>query len=331
MSLKYTKKSAKIPPISKELFKIGIRHSVHSAFGKFIGSSLQSIDYDDFPYEIRYHYHIPAALCHEVQSPNSENRLILSTSAVLAIFDELSTYTLLLEDKTSRPGVSVDLSVDVIQPAFAGEEVVIVTRSDKIGKILAFSSIEMRRGGKDGDLLARGKHVKYLPMGWLFETVVSSFLASIVLFFYSLFYGKFRTPVDHLFSTSSTASPSSTTLDPLLSKAQAVFEVLEIKENENPVDRKAFGGEEGDVGLYDFRVKKQLTNLLGSLHGGAVATSVEDAARKYKLSRQPQLEPYLRLKSLTIRYMSAMKVSDVREIIYDVTVLSVGRTRHQSE
>jgi acyl-coenzyme A thioesterase PaaI-like protein len=313
----------------KELLKILVRESVHSSFGKFLGSTIQSIQFEDVPEKLTFRYLVPPALCHEFEKADGSKELIFSTSGVLSVLDEFSTYALILEDKTYRPGVSVDLFVESLKPAYGNEEVLIVTRSDKIGKILAFCTIEMTT--LDGEILARGKHVKYLPMGFFYELITGTFLLGIALFVYRLFRGnKFSTPLDATVFQSTNAKKNDTddidavnkgkkgyssTIDPEIFQNEHVFNILQVKSNENPLDRKVLLAEAPDnhhcdvCELFDLKVTKNLKNGVGILHGGALALAIEDASRQFKESHQPELEHLLRVRSLDIRYISAMKVS----------------------
>lgn len=52
-------------------------------------------------------YCVPASLCNPLSSDSSG---MMGVGAVLAVFDELSTYSFMLKDATGRPGASVHLS-----------------------------------------------------------------------------------------------------------------------------------------------------------------------------------------------------------------------------
>jgi len=161
-----------------------------------------------------YHYKVPENLCRVFKQSNSSNAFdldgidghpdttsacqthqllppsqpILSTAAILALFDEISTYSLAVQDRSHRPGVSIHLSTEVIRPHAlqCGSNIKIMTRIDKIGRTIGFCSLEVL--STDNELLARGKHIKYLPMGAIFDLLAHPFVFPIVLKIYEWFY-----------------------------------------------------------------------------------------------------------------------------------------------
>ena len=105
----------------------------------------------------------------------------------MALFDELSTYHVMLADKTARPGVSVQLSTEIFSKCEANKEVALTTRIDKIGKYIGFCSMEIHDSG--GELVARGRHLKFMVMGTVWDFLMSSavlpFTMSLYFFFTS--------------------------------------------------------------------------------------------------------------------------------------------------
>ena len=105
----------------------------------------------------------------------------------MALFDELSTYHVMLADKTARPGVSIQLSTEIFSKCEANKEVVLTTRIDKIGKYIGFCSMEIHDSG--GELVARGRHLKFMVMGTVWDFLMSSavlpFTMSLYFFFTS--------------------------------------------------------------------------------------------------------------------------------------------------
>jgi hypothetical protein len=99
----------------------------------------------------------------------------------LAVFDELSSYSFVVKDRTCRFGVSVYLSTEILHPIPAGRDVLILTKATKIGKTLGFATMEMFDA--DGLLLARGEHIKYLPMGPMWDLMANLVLSPMVLSF----------------------------------------------------------------------------------------------------------------------------------------------------
>jgi predicted thioesterase len=96
----------------------------------------------------------------------------LATSAALAIFDEISYNAFLMQDKTCRPGLSLQLSIEMIKDCPAGETVILKSHVEKAGKTIGFADMTMT--DEKGVVIARGKHIKYLPMGVLWDKVNKS-------------------------------------------------------------------------------------------------------------------------------------------------------------
>lgn len=92
-----------------------------------------------------------------------EGGTYLSAGVITAIFDEISTAACILQDRTHRPGVSVALDVEVMANITPGRSLRLKTWADKIGKSLAFLRLDLRDAASD-QLVAVGKHCKYLPM-----------------------------------------------------------------------------------------------------------------------------------------------------------------------
>jgi acyl-coenzyme A thioesterase 13 len=82
----------------------------------------------------------------------------LHGGAICTIVDVVGTLALLSID-ASRPGVSVDLNVNFISAAKAGEDVVIEGIVLKSGRRLGFSQVEIRHRDS-GKLIASGRHTK---------------------------------------------------------------------------------------------------------------------------------------------------------------------------
>jgi len=76
------------------------------------------------------------------------------------LVDIVSTKALMTNDKMPV-GVSVDMSISYLRPAKVGEEIIIDAKTVKLGKSLAFLSVEIRNK-KDNKLIATGTHTKYV-------------------------------------------------------------------------------------------------------------------------------------------------------------------------
>jgi hypothetical protein len=103
-------------------------------------------------------------------------------------------------DVTAAAGVSVHLSVNLLSACDAGEQVLVSTRVLKIGRTLGFCDFEIRRlnsarGGSDESVdsdesavVARGSHVKHLPMGRAWDALTSRLVAPAALRLYEYLY-----------------------------------------------------------------------------------------------------------------------------------------------
>ncbi|XP_048764038.2 acyl-coenzyme A thioesterase 13-like [Ostrea edulis] len=67
----------------------------------------------------------------------------------------------LMTTERQVPGVSVDLSVSFMKPVKIGNDIVIDADTLKIGKTLAFCSVDIKLKS-DGSLVAQGKHTTYV-------------------------------------------------------------------------------------------------------------------------------------------------------------------------
>lgn len=108
-----------------------------------------------------------------------------SCAGAMALFDELSSYHLMLNDQTARPGVSVQLSTELFSRCEANNEVVLTTRVDKVGKYIGFCSMEIHNSS--GDLVARGRHLKFMVMGTMWDFLMSPAVLPFTLSLYSFF------------------------------------------------------------------------------------------------------------------------------------------------
>lgn len=128
------------------------------------------------PTALAARYTFPPALASAAGGSSSS----VDLSAILAVFDEVSSWTFFDADRTHRPGVSVHLSAVArwstsqdlttmggakngtsLRPPVVGEPLDVVVSAPQCGRNLGFVSVELRRGNS---VLATGKHVKSLPM-----------------------------------------------------------------------------------------------------------------------------------------------------------------------
>jgi hypothetical protein len=103
----------------------------------------------------------------------------ISLSTYLAVIDDVTTWALVLGDeKRSRPGKSISLNLwacpDTSVARQPGDEVDIVASTQKIGNNIGFSNATVKDAATNKHL-CYASHVKYLPMGPLFDMALSSY------------------------------------------------------------------------------------------------------------------------------------------------------------
>jgi acyl-coenzyme A thioesterase PaaI-like protein len=284
-----------------------MRESKAKSFGKFLSChKTQRLDGS----ATAYTYHVPDHLCRVYSKTKViETEPVFSTAAILAVFDEFSTYGLMSQCKTSRGGVSVHLTTEIIGKSVAGEEVVLKTNSDKIGKALGFCTMELH--SKDGRLLARGKHIKYMPMGSLWDFIASPMFLPITLAIYEYLtttsFGKYLLG---LFSGKKKGQKHSETAvekEKEITGVGAVFAELGLK----PIQyTDASSGTGSRSNAFEFKAGRHLHNLMDKLHGGAVAAAIEEACM---MTRRPASGSTSRdeyfVQAMEVRYLAPMKVS----------------------
>jgi acyl-coenzyme A thioesterase 13 len=89
----------------------------------------------------------------------------LHGGAIATLVDILGTLALVALDKT-KAGVSVDLNVTYLSPAKAGEKVICMGKTLRLGKTLGFTEVEIFVQDKisgNKRLIATGRHTKAFP------------------------------------------------------------------------------------------------------------------------------------------------------------------------
>lgn len=265
--------------------------------------------------QVSFSYTVPDTLCRRV---NGMLQPILSTAAALAVLDEVSTYSFILKDRTCRGGVSVHLTTEMLSPCVAGESVVIHTRLRKLGKTLGFCDFEMVSAdkSKSGQVIARGQHIKHLPLGGAWDAIASPTLLPLVLRLHDLLFDGNNnaptTPWARWFTRWAFGGVNSSDLKQVSGEG-GVFKAVALQ----PVGR----GAKGSV-VNRFESTPAMNNVLGKLHGGAVAVALETAAlTSYRIfhdeqqthadlgARQTLSHPDdVFLSSMSVRYLDALKV-----------------------
>lgn len=295
------------------------------SFSLCMMSAVKGFVHKNLDQGVSFHYTVPEYLCrkHVVNGKSTEPQL--SAAAVMALFDEISTFSCAMKDRKKRPGLSVHLTTEIIQNMHAGEEVTILTRADKMGKTLGYCTMEILN--KQGELVARGKHIKYLPMGLFFDVVTHPVVSPAALLYYEHFVGskkgrQARAEGDHTLKI-----PEGY---PSIDGVGRVFDILGLtrmplnpfqskRDNSHPLTLCSDNGRvdpETEVS-YSMTVQQITSNLNKTMHGGAVGCAVEHACL---LSRSGntnaagnqegthgvyELDCYVQ--SLEVRYISPMR------------------------
>ncbi|XP_067677915.1 acyl-coenzyme A thioesterase 13-like [Haliotis asinina] len=100
-------------------------------------------------------------VCELVVSPELSNpRGSLHGGVAATLVDIVSTWAVMTTGE-KKPGVSVDLSISFLKAAPTGEPILIDARTLRVGKTLAFLTVDILK--KDcGTLLAQGKHTMFM-------------------------------------------------------------------------------------------------------------------------------------------------------------------------
>ncbi|KAI4503814.1 hypothetical protein M0802_001217 [Mischocyttarus mexicanus] len=76
------------------------------------------------------------------------------------IIDCISTYAL-MTCGTGAPGVSVNMNITYMKPAFPGDVVEVNAKTIRAGRTLAYLAVDLtKNNGKD--IIANGKHIKFI-------------------------------------------------------------------------------------------------------------------------------------------------------------------------
>ena len=232
-------------------------------------------------------------------SPNYQ----IPVSTAMAVFDELSTMAFIIEDANKRPGVSIHLEAKICEkgkeitfPAVTnkdnnnsnsvsdeGIDVLVVTKMTKVGKTVGFCDISML--SMDGHtLLAHGSHIKFLPMGVIWDWLLGPTFLPYFIYFLDSVPLHFKAML----------APNFVHEGPPKIEKQSIFDEVNISE-------------EGS-----FKVKPMLCNPIGALHGGALAIACEEVVTRKAAKRKEAVS----VSELEIKYLRSMK-GDIRVEISD--------------
>ena len=85
----------------------------------------------------------------------------LHGGAIATLIDDVGSLAIITADRKARPGVSTDLSISYLAPALVGDTVLVSAQVLKVGKTLAFVTVDIRRES-DKALVAQGRMTKHL-------------------------------------------------------------------------------------------------------------------------------------------------------------------------
>mmetsp|Transcript_27574 Transcript_27574/g.46624 ORF Transcript_27574/g.46624 Transcript_27574/m.46624 type:complete len:364 (+) Transcript_27574:249-1340(+) len=315
----------------KELVKIALQDFAGRSFGGSLRTTAAGVMMEQPRQErgrsVVFKYTVPEPLCHRTTTAKetAKERSVanhchapagptMGVGAVLAVFDELSTYALMLQDAKARPGVSVHLSAELLSDVPAHSTVLIESCALKVGRSLGFCEVEMR--DSDGQLVARGRHVKYLPMGRLWEVLASPWLLPHVVKGYSRLVAAREQGGGVMGWLAQAVLGEKKTQPPLLSDTTgAVYKSLALRPPEHKSEQQQEEEEASDEPAAEWSTLSRapryylpnaasLSNLGGSLHGGAVAMAAELAARH---QGKAMLATGRRMSAMEVHYLSAIK------------------------
>ena len=223
------------------------------------------------------------------------------------MFDELSSYAVVIKDKTCRFGVSVFLSTELVHDIPAGSEVIVAVNAVKVGRTLGF--IDMKMLDKDNRLVAHGRHIKYLPMGWIWDMFthpsISPYSFPLVEnlgsneAFNNSYVGRMLGEALLGAGNKAISSSSASTSEAATDVVSSTFEMLDVQ----PAGTRL----QGQGGAYDLTVKPQMCNMMGALHGGALAMAIESSAAQEK-RKKTSPDHGSDITCIEIHYLSAVKV-----------------------
>lgn len=254
-------------------------HISKAFFGRHLGrSTILALKKD----RVQFSYVVPNEVC---------KSQLLTCSAAFAIFDELSTVGLLCLDKSHRPGVSITLSTSIHNENTVkqGECVIVDIYYDKIGKTVAFTSMTMKN--ELDELVASGKHIKFLPISWFYDNIISipfiySFITRAV---YNIEQNALSWLGERLLGPSDDPEVTSNLYDQIHDQFDCVTSEIDGKE------------------VPTMMIKRKYANPFSMLHGGAAAMIVEEAVSS----------KHTKVESIVMNYMNGVPVNKNVSVVID--------------
>lgn len=258
----------------------------------------------------------------------------VSIGPVLAIFDELSSLSLIAQDKNRRGGVSVYLSGKLEESCRITDSVIVTINCKKIGKSLGFCELTMHDSNSvndvscnseseapvgiiKGKLLASGFHIKYLPLGTMWDMLINSRTLPFVVPLCE-YYIKVTSKNSGLWLNQNTPTNMQNDEDserwnnPKYKFVQDIVQTNEIGGFYKVLDKSITTTPSGSV----FHVHNEFHNILGILHGGVCAITAEYTAQLAQMLKESETEGVVernngkRVTHMNIKYLNPMSVSE---------------------
>lgn len=228
---------------------------------------------------ISYSFKITDRLC----SNSAQSGVpMLSASSLIALFDEFSSASLMYWDTKNRPGVSILLSAEIFNNCESGQIVEFLSIPKKIGANIAFCDISML--SDSGAVLAQGQHIKYMPMGIVWD----------------IFCNKYALPFSLRLLEIIRKNSDSDERIRLTSECDAISDIFKV----TPTDQSS---------TYEIHLTPSMVNAMGATHGGALAMAAEKTA-VLALSDAGLCSPQSFIKTMQVKYLSSVKVGSFVQI-----------------
>jgi acyl-coenzyme A thioesterase PaaI-like protein len=304
------KTAAKLRPQAEKLLHIAKNIFAAKTFSKTLGTEAAELTFADQDQGVTFSMTVPERICLPIY-PGSKTH-VLPVSSAIAIFDDLSTYSFMIKDKNCRSGVSVILSAEILADVPPGSKIQIVSQVSKIGRSIGFSDVYMFN--EKDELVARGYHTKYLPMGTAWDFLSHPSMMDASLNFYDKVFVKIiDTGIGKKLAKLMLGgrnrdlklpdflSPGSV-FDSFKLKPQAAKEIVNIPDSSIKCKHTQEVVENNE---FIFEVFPFMCNIRGFLHGGCVAMTIERALTASSIAAGSNG----RVRRLDIQYLNGMKVS----------------------
>lgn len=255
---------------------------------------------------------VPDRIC--LQHPRGGDRPLLPVSSAIAIFDDLSSYCFLIKDRNYRSGVSIDLSAELLRDVPAGSTIHVVSQVTKIGRSIGFSDLHMYN--QQNELVARGYHTKFLPMGTAWDVMTHPTLSDTTLKLYDSVYVKYKdTGIGKALAKLALGGRNRDFNElPEFNGTGSVFKsfglnaVAPIQTRETLHKSQCKHSlEVVESNAFSLNVLPFMCNIRGFLHGGCAAMTIEHAINLSKAATGSAG----RLYQMNVQYLNGIKVCNV--------------------